>query len=49
MIKITVSQGDNSVEFMFSSELLGDAMRFVQDCVETAGAGTYITIVEEAE
>lgn len=49
MIKVEVYQGENRVEFMFANEFLGDAMRFVQDCLETAGVGTEIHIVQEAE
>lgn len=49
MIKIAVTQGNNCVRFEFENQFLGDAMLFIQNCLETAGVGTEIHIVEEAE
>lgn len=49
MLKIVVKYENNEIIFKFKSQYLADAMKFVQDCLETCERGTIVYITEEEE
>lgn len=49
MYKVTIKNGENVICFTFDEPYLADAMKFMQDGMETCEVGTEFTIVEIKE